>query len=372
MSRFPRSLLALFANSMNFASFALLSLFLLAACDRQAPATQTASPATTAPPRLVKAMKVGADATASEHRYSGEVRARIETTLGFRVAGKLIERRVDAGARVARGDVLARLDPTDQQLAVTQAQASRALAAAELKRTQELREKNFVSAAALDARQAAAQAAEAQANLAQNQAAYTQLLADASGVVAAVLAEPGQVVGAGQPVFRLARAGEREVAIAIPESRVTALKVGAGATVRLWANAGAATEKLYRGELRELAPAADPATRTFAARVRILDADADVALGMTAAVTFAGSPDGQIAIVVPLAALLQDGERTAVWVIGENGQVSRRPVTVMRYADAGAVLSGGLTAGETIVAAGAFLLVDGEQVRVATGPAVAP
>lgn len=331
----------------------LLAAALLAGCGEKTPPADVAA----SQPKLVVALKVGAGATAHEYRYSGEVRARHETTLGFRVGGKLAERLVDAGSRVRAGQPLARLDPADQQLAAQQAEANRSLAAAELKRTQELRARNFISQAALDAKETAATAAAAQARLAQNQAAYTTLAADAAGVIAAVLAEPGQVVAPGQAVFRLARAGEREVAIAIPEARLAGLKVGAGATVDLWSG------KSYRGTLRELAPAADPATRTFAARVALADADEAVALGMTATVRFANSADGRF--VVPLAAILQQGEQAAVWVIGADQTVSQRPIAVERYADAGAVVKSGLNAGELIVAAGAFKLTAGEKVRLA-------
>jgi RND family efflux transporter MFP subunit len=360
-------------------SLALLLPFilLLAACGEKLPPPE--APRETV--KLVKALKVGAGDTALAQRYSGEVRARHETTLGFRVGGKLVERLVDAGARIAPGQPLARLDPADAQLTALQAEANRRLAEAELKRTEELRQKNFVSQAALDAKDTAAQAAVAQAQLAQNQARYTTLQADAAGVVAAVLAEPGQVVAAGQGVFRVARDGEREVAVAIPESRMAGLKVGDGATVTLWADGNG---KTYRGRLRELAPAADPATRTFAARVSILDADAEesrraapsdssppggfIALGMTASVAFVR--DAGAKIVVPLAAILQQGDKPAVWVIGTDNALSQRPVEVERYSDAGAVLKdgGGLTPGETIVAAGAFKLVAGEKVRIAAEP----
>jgi RND family efflux transporter MFP subunit len=326
----------------------------LAACGEKVPQDKPGQAV-----KLVKALKVGADGTAPEHRYSGEVRARVETTLGFRVGGKLVERLVDTGVRVKAGQPLARLDPADQKLAAAQAEANRALAAAELKRTQELKEKSFVSQAVLDAKQTAAEAATAQAQLAKNQAAYTTLTADADGVVAAVLAEPGQVVGTGQGVFRLARDGAREVAINIPEGRIGGLKPGSPATVSLWAG------KTYKGVLRELAPAADSATRTFAARVSIVDADADVALGMTATASFAQSEE-QGRVIVPLAAILQKGEKPAVWVISADQTVSQRPVEILRYADAGAVLNGGLKTGETIVAAGAFKLTEGEKVRIAS------
>lgn len=331
----------------------------LAACGEKTPANDTLP----AGPRLVKAMTVGAGDTAQETRYSGEVRARVETTLGFRVGGKLAERLVDAGTRVRAGQPLARLDPADLQLAVTQAEANQALAVAELRRTQELRQKNFISQAALDARETAATAAGAQARLAKNQAAYATLAADAAGVVAAVLAEPGQVVGAGQGIFRLARDGEREVAIAIPEARLAGLKVGAEATVDLWAG-----EK-YRGRLRELAPVADPATRTFAARVTILDAKNELPLGLTATVSFAGpqQPAGG-SLVVPLAAILQQGEKPAVWVIGSDATLVQRPIEIERFADAGAIVKAGLQPGERIAAAGAYKLVAGEKVRIAEEP----
>ncbi|MDO8959769.1 MAG: efflux RND transporter periplasmic adaptor subunit [Rhodocyclaceae bacterium] len=343
-----------------------LVIVLLAACGEKLPPPDAANSG----PKLVKAIKVGADSvshqTASEHRYSGEVRARYESQLAFRVGGKLVVRLADAGARVKAGQPLARLDPADAQLTVVQAEANRSLAAAELQRTQELKAKNFVSQAALDAKVSTAQSAAAQAQLAKNQAGYTTLSADAPGVVAAVLAEPGQVVGAGQGVFRVARDGEREVAIAIPEAHLAGLKVGAGGTAQLWAEGA---DKMYRVVLRELAPAADPATRTFAARVTLLAAPADLPLGLTATVSFARQATAQI--VVPLAAILQQGagERgAAVWVIGADSTVSQRVVEVERYSDTGAVLKNGLSAGESIVAAGAFKLVAGEKVRIAEVP----
>jgi RND family efflux transporter MFP subunit len=334
---------------------------LVAACGEKAPPA-AAQPAA---PKLVRVLVVGAAAQEDANRYSGEVRARYESTLGFRVGGKIVERLVDAGARVKPGQALARLDPADAQLAATQAEANRALAAAELKRTQDLRAKNFVSQAALDARETAAKAAEAQAALARNQAAYTTLVADAAGVIAAVMAEPGQVVSAGQGVVRLARDGEREVAISIPESRVAEARVGAGATVSLWGG-GTETARTHKGVLRELAPAADPATRTFAARVRIADAEAPPPLGITATVSFSG--EGGPRMVVPLAAIIQQGNAPTVWVVGKDETVAQRPIDVERYADAGAVVKGGLTAGERIVAAGAHKLVAGEKVRVAEEP----
>lgn len=327
---------------------------LVLACGEKTP-TDTAQPTG---PKLVRAFVAGADAAPESSRYSGEVRARHEAQLGFRVGGKMIERLVDAGAHVKAGQPLARLDPADARLAAAQAEAGAALAAADLGRTRELRDKNFVSQAALDARVTAAKSADAQAQLARNQAAYTTLTADAPGVVAAVLAEPGQVLAAGQGAFRIARDGEREAAIALPEAALPTIRPGSAAEVRLWADG-----RTYAGNVREIAPAADPATRTFAARIAIKDAEPDLPLGMTATVNF---PQQRTArIVVPLAAIFQQGNRPAVWLIGKDDAVELRPVEVERYADQGAILRGGLREGERVVAAGAFRLTAGEKVRIA-------
>jgi multidrug efflux pump subunit AcrA (membrane-fusion protein) len=180
---------------MRSATLVLL-LPLIAACSVPEPPV--------APLKLVRTLKVGADGTANsalDRAYSGEVRARIETTLGFRIGGKIVERRADVGQAVKAGQVLARLDPADAALQATQAEAQRALAAADLARYRDLKAKNFISASALDARETSLKAAEAQAQLAKNQAGYTTLVADRAGVIGQVLAEPGQVVSVGKPCF---------------------------------------------------------------------------------------------------------------------------------------------------------------------------
>lgn len=339
---------------------ALFLVALLSACSEPPPPT--------VPPRLVRILKVGAGDTANsgpERSYSGEVRARIETTLGFRVGGKMIERKVDAGQAVKTGQVLARLDPADATLQATQAEVQKSLAAADLARTRDLRERNFVSASALDARETAYKAAEAQAELARNQSAYTALVADRSGVIGQVLAEPGQVVGAGQAVFRLAQDGEREVAISIPEGEVGRFKLGQTAEVRLWSGG----EKALAGRLREIAPAADPVTRTFAARVSLKDADPRLPLGMTATVRFAEPGSGANKPVVPLSAIFQQGDQAAVWKVGADGTAILQPVKVAAWTDAGAVIGEGLAAGETVVAAGANLVTAGEKLRTVQAPA---
>jgi membrane fusion protein, multidrug efflux system len=328
---------------------------LLVACGEKAPGADVAANV----PKLVTILKVSRGDTPGERRYSGEVRARHESVLGFRVGGKMTERMVDPGSRVAAGQAMARLDPTDARLSANQAEANAALAAADLKRAQELREKNFISQAALDARESSARATEAQAQLTRNQAAYTTLTADASGVIASVLAEPGQVLTAGQGVVRLARDGEREVAIALPESELGRIKAGAQAKVQLWADG-----KPYQGRVREIAPAADPATRTFAARVSILGADATLPIGLSATVSFSISDTA--GYIVPLAAIYQQHGKQAVWVVGKDNIVELREVAVSGYADEGALVGSGLNEGEIIVAAGAFKLSAGEKVRIAT------
>lgn len=340
---------------LNLAASLALSTLLLGACGDREPAGD----GTPALPRLVAVKKVSLGDTPAEHRYSGEVRARYESTVGFRVGGKITERLVDAGSRVRPGQALARLDPTDARLSASQAEANAALAAADLKRAQELRDKNFVSQAALDARVSAAKAAEAQAELTRNQAAYTTLTADAPGVVAAVVAEPGQVVAAGQGVLRLARDGEREVAIALPETELGTIKPGSPATVTLWADG-----KTYQGRVREIAPAADAATRTFAARISIAGAAAELPLGMSASVSFA--KPGNASFKLPLTAIFQKDGRPAVWVVGKDDTLELRPVDVASYNDEGALVSSGLKDGDLVVAAGAFKLSAGEKIRVVT------
>lgn len=322
---------------------------LLAACERP--------PAPPVPPVMVKSLIVEADSSGAGREYSGEIRARYEVPMSFRVGGKILERPVDAGHRVAAGQLLARLDAADLQLQLAQAKSQHSLALAEARRYRELRRQNFVSAAALDGKETTLAAAEAQAGIAANQSAYARLTAERAGVVAAILAEPGQVVTAGQPVLRLALDGEREVAIALPESALSEVRAGMPVEVRVLAD-----DRRYPGRVRELAAAADPATRTFAARVTIMDAAA-VPLGMTASVQFPAQ--GPKAIVVPAGAIFQQGDQPAVWLIGQDGVLALRPVAVGRYANAGAIVEAGLAPGERIVAAGVHKLTPGQMVRIA-------
>ncbi len=355
---------------MNLSPLFLLPLLLIACSE---------APPTPAAPKLVRTLIVGAGALHAgdsaarasdtvpdglDRSYSGEVRARIETTLGFRVAGKIIERRADVGMAVRAGQVLARLDPTDAALQLAQAEAQRALTAAELARYRDLKARNFISASALDAKETAFNAADAQAALAKNQAAYTSLVADRAGVIGLVLAEPGQVVTAGQAVFRMAPNGEREIAIALPESEVSGFKLGQAALVTFWATPGAAGKPL-EGRLREVSPVADPVTRTYAARVSLKNADPLLPLGMSATVRFPSAAAGVKKLLVPLTAIIQQGNQPAVWKVGADNTLTLQPVSVAEFTDRGAVVVGGLAEGEQIVVAGVNLLAAGEKVRIA-------
>lgn len=325
-------------------------------------------------PQTVLAHTVRAGGAASQADYSGEVRARHEVSLAFRVGGKLVARAVDVGDRVAAGQVLARLDPADLALSSSGAEANLAAAAAERTyaqaealRYRDLRAQQFVSAALLDAKETALKAAEekvralaTQAVLAQNQRGYSELRGDAAGVVSAVLAEAGQVVAAGQPVLKVAKSGEQEVLVAVPENRVAELSKAGEVAVTLWA----APDKRYRGRVREVAPQADPVTRTYAARVSILDADADVRLGQTARVLLKNAK-GDALTLIPLGSVFQQGNQPAVWLLGGDGRVHLRPIDVAAWREDGVAVRGGLSKGERIVAAGAHKLSEGEVVRVA-------
>jgi multidrug efflux system membrane fusion protein len=313
--------------------------------------------------------------------YSGEVRARYETDLAFRVGGKVVARNVDVGAIVAKGAPLARLDPQDAQLAVdaarsqlAAAEADHALAKAELERYRELHAKNFVSKAVLDARvttfettRARLDQARAQLSTSRNQSSYTSLVAESDGVITAVNLEPGQVVATGQPVMRLAKSGEREVAISVPESRLGELREANEIQISIWAQ----PDKLYRGRIREIAPNADPVTRTFLVKISLLDPDAAVKLGMTANVAFGDRARAPI-ILLPLTAVADAGGQASVWVFDPaTGKVNPRPVEVDAYREDGVAIRSGVKPGEVVVTQGVHKLLPGETVRLASGSGAA-
>ncbi len=312
--------------------------------------------------------------------FTGTVAARVQSEVGFRVSGKVLERLVDAGQTVKRGQPLMRIDPIDLKLAaqarqdaVTAARARAQQTAQDEERYRDLRGTGAISASAYDQIKAAADAAKAQlsaaeadAAVARNATGYAELVADGDGVVMETLAEPGQVVSAGQPVVRLAHAGRREAVIQLPETLRPA--IGSAAQATLFGNG----DVRVQATLRQLSDTADPRTRTFEARYVLQGALADAPLGATVTVQIpdARSP-GQGGLQVPIGALLDAGKGPGVWVVsGEPAKVSWRPVTVERLDDDSARVAGALTQGERVVALGAQLLREGEQVRV-TGQAVA-
>jgi len=339
----------------------------LAACQ---PHVEPADPRTNPP--LVRVASAGSAAQA-ERGFTGIVTARVQSELGFRVRGKITERLVDTGQAVKRGQPLFRVDRTDFTLAsaaqastVAAARARALQTASDEKRYRGLVEAGAVSASAYDQMKAAADAADAQLKAAQaqadvlrNEATYSVLLADADGIVVETLAEPGQVVSAGQTVVRLAHAGPREATISLPET--IRPEPGSVARATLYHDAritGAA-------RLRQLSDAADVRTRTFEARYVLEGAAAASPLGTTVTIHL---PDtrGTSAMQVPLAALLDKGQGPGVWVIqGQEPQVTWRAVQVASLGVETAALAGGLAQGERFVALGAHLLHEGERVRIA-------
>jgi len=337
---------------------------LLAACSKEAPKTEDIRP--------VRAIVLQSSDIDVNAEFSGEVRSRVESRLGFRVGGKIISRKVDVGSVVKRGQVLMDLDPQDLKLSQAQsmaalraAETTRDLASAELKRYQDLREKNFVSQAILDAKLSAYKSAQAQVDSAQaayrgmsNQAGYASLESDIDGVVTAVDAEVGQVVSPGTPVVRVAKTDEKEIVFGVPEDKVDTLRSISDVHVRLWAS----PEKSVPGKIREISPVADPFTRTYAFRVSIPASLSEAKLGMTALVAFA-SRTPQPQIKVPLTALFHEKSATSVWVV-ENGAVRLVPVTVSGVSGNDLVLGSGVKPGQTVVTAGVNLLKPGQKVTI--------
>lgn len=322
--------------------------------------------------RPVRVMVLAPANAQSVLELAGEIQPRYESRLGFRVGGKVVARHVDIGSTVRRGQILMQLDPKDLQLAQAQANAlvtaagsNLALAKAELDRYRELRQKNFVSQALLDAKEAAYKAAAASHEQASaglqvqaNQSSYTTLVADVDGVVTALEAEAGQVVAAGVPVVRIAQTGEKEVRVSMPEDQVDALRRVATIKVRTWSNPDA----LIGGHLREVSPMADPATRTYTAKISLPKAGAEVRLGMTATVSFI-SQSAQAAIHLPLTALFNDKNTSSVWVV-ENGIVKLTPVQVAGASGNEILIAGGVNPGQTVVTAGINLLRPGQKVKI--------
>lgn len=343
----------------------------LAGCSRPEPAPE--------PVRAVRTMTVGAETAAGSREFAAEIRARVESRLGFRVGGKMVSRSVEVGQHVAAGQVLARLDGTDLQLsqqasraAVRAAQTSHDLAAAEYKRYKDLRDQGFIGALDLERREAAlnAQKAQLEQALAQsgvqgNQAGYAALLAPAAGVVIAVEAEAGTVLASGTPVVRLAHDGARDAVFAVPEDGVQALRpllARPGAIrVRPWGSATA-----LPATVREIAAAADPATRTFQLKADL--GAAALQLGQTVTV-LVDLPRQEGVTKIPLAAVMQQQGRAAVWVLDAATMSVRVQPIAIGGADGNAVVvTGGLSPGQTVVTAGVHVLTPGQKVRYYSPP----
>ena len=356
-----------------------VALAVLAACSKPAPVAEA--------PRPVVVQKLALAPVSAGALYSGEVRARYESDLAFRIAGKVVERKVDVGAVVKPGQVLARLDPADAGLnaeaaraQLAAAQNEYAFAKAEVERYRDLVGKNFVSRSVLEAKEssfksaaARVEQARAQATVAGNQTAYTSLVADQAGVITAVSAEVGQVVKDSAVVMKLARDGEREVLIAMPESRIAALRAIEHIEIRLWSQPDVA----LKGKVREIAPSADAATRTYAVRVSILNPGPAVQLGMTANVILPDAAAAAGALLVPTSAVFEHQGGSAVWVMQAEGALVRpvlRPVTVRQYREDGVLLAGGVQPGETIAVAGVHKIVAGQLLQPVSPatPAAAP
>jgi membrane fusion protein, multidrug efflux system len=345
---------------------ALASVLALSACSR--------TEAPQEPVRAVKVLTVGVDKFQSEHEFAGDVRARVESRLGFRVGGKIVRRQAELGQRVKAGQVLAQLDPQDYQLAADAARAqvaaaltNRDLAAADFKRYAALKDQNFISGAELERRETTLKAAQAQLDQAKaqlasqgNQAQYTSLVADVSGVITAIEAEAGQVVSSGTPVVRIAQDGPRDVVFAVPEDKVVAIKPGSDVSVRVWAE-----NATLDGKVREVAASADPATRNYSVKVG-LEASASPPLGATVyvspkALSLAGAP----VIKLPTSALRKEGQGTAVWVVDKATMtVKSQPVQIATADGNDAVISGGLQPGMVVVSAGVHVLSPGQKVTI--------
>ncbi len=308
---------------------------------------------------------------ASQDVFPGEVRARYEPELGFRIGGKISQRLVDVGDRVSEGATLARLDTDDVRLQLdaaraqfASAQADHKLAKSELERYRELQERQVISRSQFDAVESrfdasAAQLRQAGANLkvARNQADYAALKAPQAGVVAQRLAEAGQVVSPGQPVFVLAVDGDREVRIDLPEQDVGRFTIGMPVAIELWSRPG----QLFTGKLRELSPAADPRSRTFEARVAFDNDAVGAELGQSARV-FAQAATSET-LSIPLSALTAEQEETYVWVVDPaSATLKKTPVEVGPYQEQVVPVLSGLRASDWVVAAGTHLLREGQPV----------
>lgn len=348
-----------------------LALLTSTGCSRKAPEANAAAP--------VIALPVKAADGAMASRFPGDVHARYEMPLSFRVGGQLVSRQVDPGQQVKRGEVLAQLDPADatKQLSATKAALDAAehrllFATQQRDRDEAQFKQNLISqlqwqqtqdnyASALGGRDQARQ----QYDLAQNQLHYTTLVADHDGVITSRQAEVGQVLAAGQQVFGFAWSGEREIYVDVPESRIGSITVGEAASVTLPALPG----HRYAAHVREIAPAADASSHTYRVKVLVDRTDAALQLGMTADVALQTGVSAAAMVSIPATALFHQDEQPAVWVVRPaDSTLELRPVTVARYGERDVLLSAGLKAGERVVMQGVHAVSAGEKVAPIAPP----
>jgi multidrug efflux system membrane fusion protein len=326
--------------------------------------------------RPVRTITLTANAGTQQAEFSGELHARQESALSFRIPGKLISRLVDIGSEVKAGTPLAKIDAQDMALSALAAKAQADSAQTQLTqlkldltRSQELLAKKFVSQAEVDriqtnvtAAQKTLQQAQAQLQLAQNQAGYTTLHANSDGVITAALAEPGQVLAAGQPVVQLAKAGEMEVFVDLPEARSQDLKPGQQTQISFWALPG----KTFAGKVREVSPAADPVSRTYRAKVTLEKPSDDIRLGMSATVKSSHSSATEASgSTLPLTAIYGKDKEQRVWLVDmQTKRVKSVPITANQLSSNEQVQVNGLKAGDIVVTAGVHLLREGQAVKL--------
>ncbi|MBR0795506.1 efflux RND transporter periplasmic adaptor subunit [Bradyrhizobium jicamae] len=361
---FARSVLSSYYRLLTGALLA-FAVFALTGCNEKVAEK-------TEPGRPVLVATVHYEAETPERSFVGTIKPRIEADMGFRVAGKVAKRLVEVGQTVDIDQPLATLDEVDLKLQAEQAEAEQrastgvlAQAAAAEQRAKDLKAKGWATDATLDSAKAAADEARARLNraersveLTKNSLSYATLVADTRGVVTATMIEPGQVVAAGQASIRVARLGEKEAVVAIPETLLSRARSGV-ATVTLWSDAN----KTYAAKLREVAPSADPATRTYLAKFSLPDADDNVSLGMTATLTLADSSTERVA-KLPLSALYSQGGDPSLYIVDDKGDIALKPVKVKSYGSDCVVISGGVDDGAKVVALGVQKLDPSQKVRV--------
>jgi RND family efflux transporter MFP subunit len=361
---FVRSILSSYSRLLAGVSLAFAAIALAGCNDSVA---QKAVPS-----RPVLVATAHYEAESPERSFVGTIKPRIEADMGFRVPGKVAKRLVEVGQSVDVGEPLATLDEIDLKLQAEQAVAEFTAAtgvltqaAAAETRSKDLRVKGWTTDAQLDQARAAADEARARLNraersvdLTKNSLSYATLVADSRGVVTATLIEPGQVVASGQTAIRVARFAEKEAVVAIPETLVGRAKEGT-ATVTLWSE----PDKKYAAKLREIAPSADPATRTYLAKFSLPGADDRVSLGMTATLTLA-DPATQRVARLPLSALFNEGGDPSFYVVDDKGDVTLKPVVIRAFESNDVVISGGVDEGAKVVALGVQKLDPTQKVRV--------